>query len=147
MLNFGGVCLFFLRLVEEWFVCTGTRCLLDVFCGELDDSKMMAVMSISKIGQLSKANCPATWATDFRLGGGFKYFLFSPRNLGKMNPFWRLHIFQRGWNSTTNMFFFIVERLVKADLWNNLLGRIWAGIFDFYPQKLTAGTWKWWWNQ
>ena len=23
------------------------------------------------------------------LGGGFKYFLFSPRKLGKMNPFWR----------------------------------------------------------
>ncbi len=22
-----------------------------------------------------------------KLGGGFKYFLFSPRNLGKMNPF------------------------------------------------------------
>ena len=30
------------------------------FFEELDDSKMMAVMSISKIGQLSKANCPAT---------------------------------------------------------------------------------------
>ena len=23
------------------------------------------------------------------LGGGFKYFLFSTRTLGKMNPFWR----------------------------------------------------------
>ena len=25
-----------------------------------------------------------------------------PRNLGKMNPFWGLHIFQRGWWKTTN---------------------------------------------
>ena len=25
------------------------------------------------------------------LGGGFKHFLFSPRNLGKMNPFWRAY--------------------------------------------------------
>ena len=32
-------------------------------------------------------------------GGGFKYFLiFTPENWGKMNPFWGLHIFQRGWN-------------------------------------------------
>ena len=30
------------------------------------------------------------------LGGGFKYFLFSPRKLGKMNPFW-LIFFQMGW--------------------------------------------------
>ena len=27
------------------------------------------------------------------LGGGFQYFLFSPRKLGKMNPIWLLHIF------------------------------------------------------
>ena len=26
-----------------------------------------------------------------------KYFWFSPRTLGKMNPIWRLHIFQMGW--------------------------------------------------
>ena len=26
-----------------------------------------------------------------------KYFLFSSRTLGKMNPFWLLHIFQMGW--------------------------------------------------
>ena len=32
-----------------------------------------------------------------KLGGGFKCFLFSPRKLGKMNPFWRYNIFQRGW--------------------------------------------------
>ena len=25
------------------------------------------------------------------------YFLFSPRNLGKMNPFWLINIFQMGW--------------------------------------------------
>ena len=30
------------------------------------------------------------------LGGGFKYFLFSPRTLGKMNPFWRAY-FSDGW--------------------------------------------------
>ena len=29
--------------------------------------------------------------------GGFKYFLCSPRTLGKMNPFWRYNIFQLGW--------------------------------------------------
>ncbi len=26
-----------------------------------------------------------------KLGGGFKHFLFSPRKLGKMNPFWRAY--------------------------------------------------------
>ncbi len=36
------------------------------------------------------------------LGGGFQYFLFSPRSLGKWNPIWLAHIFQMGWNSTTN---------------------------------------------
>ena len=30
-----------------------------------------------------------------KLGGGFKYFLCSPRNLGKMNPFWQAY-FQMG---------------------------------------------------
>ena len=30
------------------------------------------------------------------LAGGFKKCLFSPRNLGKMKPFWRLHIFEMG---------------------------------------------------
>ena len=34
------------------------------------------------------------------VGGGFKYFLFSPRKLGKMNPFWL--IFFRWVGSTTN---------------------------------------------
>ena len=34
------------------------------------------------------------------LGGGFKYFLFSPRKLGKMNPFWLLLF--KGVGSTTN---------------------------------------------
>ena len=35
------------------------------------------------------------------LGGGFNYFLFSPRKLGKMSNL--THIFQRGWfSSTTN---------------------------------------------
>ena len=28
------------------------------------------------------------------LGGGLKYFLFSPRTLGKMNPFWRAYFAQ-----------------------------------------------------
>ncbi len=23
----------------------------------------------------------------------------------------------------------------------------WATLFDYTPKKLTAGTWKWWWNQ
>ena len=32
------------------------------------------------------------------VGCGFKHFLlFSPGKLGKMNPFWLLHIFQTGW--------------------------------------------------
>ena len=32
------------------------------------------------------------------LGGGvILFFLFSSQTLGKMNPFWRLHIFQMGW--------------------------------------------------
>ena len=36
-------------------------------------------------------------------GGRFQIFLeFSPWKLGKMNPIWLLHIFQMGWNSTTN---------------------------------------------
>ena len=30
------------------------------------------------------------------------FVLFSPRNLGKWFPIWLAHIFQRGWNSTTN---------------------------------------------
>ena len=30
------------------------------------------------------------------LGGGFKYFVSSPLKLGKMNPFWRLHLFSNG---------------------------------------------------
>ena len=30
------------------------------------------------------------------LGGGFKYFLFSPRTLGKMNPFWLITNFSNG---------------------------------------------------
>ena len=34
-----------------------------------------------------------------KLGGGFKYFLFSPRKLGKMNPFWL--IFFKGVETTT----------------------------------------------
>ena len=43
---------------------------------------------------------PYTWVT-----GGYKHtyrwwfqvFWLSPRKLGKMNPFWLLHIFQKGW--------------------------------------------------
>ena len=35
-------------------------------------------------------------------GGNFKYILFSTRSLEKMNPFCLSHIFQTGWNSTTN---------------------------------------------
>ena len=31
-----------------------------------------------------------------KLGGGFKHLLFSPRKLGKMNPFWRAY-FSIGW--------------------------------------------------
>ena len=30
-------------------------------------------------------------------GGNSNIFLFSPRTLGKMNPFWRAYIFQMGW--------------------------------------------------
>ena len=36
------------------------------------------------------------------IGGGFKYLLFSPRNLGKMNPVWL--IFFNWVGSTTNQF-------------------------------------------
>ena len=33
------------------------------------------------------------------LGGGFKYFLYSPRNLVQMNPFWRAYFsIGLGWN-------------------------------------------------
>ena len=35
-----------------------------------------------------------------KLGGGFTYFLFSSRTLGKMNPFWLM--FFKGVGSTTN---------------------------------------------
>ena len=35
-----------------------------------------------------------------QLGGGFKYFLFSPRTLRKMNPIWRAY-FSDGWEKTT----------------------------------------------
>ena len=41
------------------------------------------------------------------LGGGFKYVLFSPRSLGKMNPFWLAHIFQMGWNHQLEHFWII----------------------------------------
>ena len=38
------------------------------------------------------------------LGGGFKYFLFSPRSLGIHDPIWLAHIFffKWGWWNTTN---------------------------------------------
>ena len=31
------------------------------------------------------------------------HFLFSPRTLGKMNPFWRPHIFQMGWSKNQQL--------------------------------------------
>ena len=34
-----------------------------------------------------------------KLSDGFKYCLFSPRKLGKMNPFWLYNIFQMGWSN------------------------------------------------
>ena len=37
-----------------------------------------------------------SWYPRKYLGGGFKYFLCSPRKLGKMNPFWRAY-FSKGW--------------------------------------------------
>ena len=36
--------------------------------------------------QLAFSNSSTVWKTQFYLVGGFNCFLFSPRNLGKMNP-------------------------------------------------------------
>ena len=47
-----------------------------------------------KIDQLKFAPTKVTWIK-LVLPGGFEYFLFSPRNLGKMNPFWRAY-FSKG---------------------------------------------------
>ena len=40
------------------------------------------------------------------LGGGFKYFLFSPRNLGKMNPIWRAYFSNGLGNQPPTRFWF-----------------------------------------
>ena len=42
------------------------------------------------------------------LGGGFIFYLFSPRKLGKIFTHFDKHIFQRVWGKTTNQ---------VADLW------------------------------
>ena len=65
----------------------------------------------------SRARFKASWRAEFSeqlgdgfsqegcylqlLGGGFKYVLFSPRSLRKMNPFWRAY-FSNGWEKPTN---------------------------------------------
>ena len=59
------------------------------------------------------------------LPGGFKHFLFSPRNLGKMNPFWRAY-FSKGLKPPTSGCFMVekfrpffsrwVARLVLKDV-------------------------------
>ena len=40
-----------------------------------------------------------------------KYCLFSPRNLGKMNPFWLYNILQTGWNHQLVLCFFKVVKV------------------------------------
>ena len=37
---------------------------------------------------------PSTVGEVGKLDGGFKYFSFSPRSLGKMNPIWRSYVFR-----------------------------------------------------
>ena len=52
-------------------------------------------------------------STHSKLVGGFKYFLFSPRKLGKMNPFWGAYFSIGLKPPTRNSFKFQITFLVK----------------------------------
>ena len=54
-----------------------------------------------------------------RVGGGnSNNFLFSPRKLGKMNPFWLAHIFQMGGEKPTNSKRFFLCSFIRDFSWD-----------------------------
>ena len=65
-----------------------------------------------------------------------KYFLFSPRTLGKMNPFWRAY-FSDGWEKTTNQQgFSTIPRWWTPDdnevVEGDMLAIVVGGVSDFW---------------
>ena len=71
------------------------------------------------------------------LDGGFKYFLFSPRKLGKMNPFWRSY-FSNGLKPPTSfgskcMFQVILN---ESEVEYICSGQILETSHEFSPQKV-----------
>ena len=63
---------------------------------------------------------------DLNLGGGFQYFLFSPRKLGKMNPVWRAYFSKGLVQPPTKLIFFSFHPSASLSLF-------WGKIFREVP--------------
>ena len=74
----------------KWLITHGDRCCpLNRFCMFL---YFFLIATVDWLVGFNQQKCWHCIIVGYNyLGGGFTYFLFSPRNLGKMNPFWRAY--------------------------------------------------------